>query len=187
MELCGERSHCSPRRFLAERVNCPIVVRGQAVPGQDVDALGSSGDDEVEDAAPDVGGELRGAIVRRGHTRSLGACEGYFKRSYNPKYLVIVVLKRSCQTWATNPLGSTRMDATTIYSLALFLHIAGVLGLFAGLTIEGIALQGLRHARTGYEARTWLGLLRPLRVIGPAALALILLPGFFLRGNTTPG
>lgn len=29
------------------------------------------------------------------------------------------------------------MDATTIYNLALFLHIGGVLCLFAGLTIEG--------------------------------------------------
>jgi hypothetical protein len=79
------------------------------------------------------------------------------------------------------------MDATTIYNLALFLHIAGVLGLFAGLTVEGIALQGLRHARTGYEARTWLGLLRPLRVIGPAALALILLPGFYLAATIDQG
>jgi hypothetical protein len=79
------------------------------------------------------------------------------------------------------------MDAATIYNLALFLHIAGVHGLFAGLTIEGIALGGLRHALTGDEARTWLGLLRPLRVIGPAALALILLPGLYLAANIDQG
>jgi hypothetical protein len=79
------------------------------------------------------------------------------------------------------------MDATTIYNLALFLHLAGVLGLFAGLTIEGIALRGIRHALTGDEARTWLGLLRPMRVIGPAALALILLPGFYLVATIDQG
>jgi hypothetical protein len=79
------------------------------------------------------------------------------------------------------------MDATTIYNVALFLHIAGVLALFAGLTIEGIALRGLRHALTGDAARTWLGLLRPMRVIGPVALALILLPDLYLAATIDRG
>ena len=79
------------------------------------------------------------------------------------------------------------MDSTTVYNVALFLHIAGVLGLFAGLTIEGIALRGLRRAMTGDDARTWLGLLRPMRVIGPVALALILLPGLYLAANIDVG
>jgi hypothetical protein len=79
------------------------------------------------------------------------------------------------------------VDSTTVYNVALFLHIAGVLGLFAGLTIEGIALRGLRRAMTGDDARTWLGLLRPMRVIGPVALALILLPGLYLAANIDVG
>ena len=79
------------------------------------------------------------------------------------------------------------MDATTEYDIALFLHIGGVLALFAAMTIEGIALRGLRHAITGDEARTWLGLLRPTRLIGPAALVLILLPGLYLAADISVG
>jgi hypothetical protein len=41
------------------------------------------------------------------------------------------------------------MDPTVAYNLALFLHVVGVLGLFAALTVEGIALRGIRGSLTG--------------------------------------
>lgn len=41
------------------------------------------------------------------------------------------------------------MDPTFTYDLALFLHVVGVFGLFAALTVEGIALRGIRAAVTG--------------------------------------
>ena len=79
------------------------------------------------------------------------------------------------------------MDSSLVYDLALFLHIVGVLGLFAALAIEGIALRGIRGSLTGDEARTWLGLLRPLRVVGPISLLLILIPGLYLAATIDTG
>jgi hypothetical protein len=79
------------------------------------------------------------------------------------------------------------MDPTLAYDLALFLHVIGVLGLFAALTIEGIALRGIRGSVTGDQARTWLGLLRPLRIVGPLALLLILVPGLYLSATIETG
>jgi hypothetical protein len=79
------------------------------------------------------------------------------------------------------------MDPSVAYDLALFLHVVGVLGLFAALTVEGIVLRGIRESVTGDQARTWLGLLRPQRIVGPAALLLILLPGLYLAATIDTG
>jgi hypothetical protein len=75
------------------------------------------------------------------------------------------------------------MDSAFLYSVVLFLHIGGVIALFVALTIEGMALRGLRHATTGPDARNWLGLMRPLRWLGPAALVLILLAALYLAAQ----
>jgi hypothetical protein len=80
------------------------------------------------------------------------------------------------------------MDAGSDYNLALFLHITGALAMFAALTMEGIAVWGIRRATSGAEGRTWLGLMRPTRMLGPASLGLILLPGIYLAANVdSPG
>jgi len=79
------------------------------------------------------------------------------------------------------------MDPTVAYNLALFLHVVGVLGLFAALTVEGIALRGIRGSLTGDQARTWLRLLRPLRIVGPLSLLLILVPGLYLAATIDSG
>jgi hypothetical protein len=75
------------------------------------------------------------------------------------------------------------MDAASVYNLALFLHVTGALAMFAALTMEGIAVWGIRRATSGAEGRTWLGLMRPTRMLGPASLGLILLPGIYLAAN----
>ena len=69
------------------------------------------------------------------------------------------------------------------YSIALFLHLVGVLALFAGIAIEQTALRALRNARSLAQVREWMTLLRGLRRIdGPAGLT-ILLSGGYLVGN----
>jgi hypothetical protein len=61
-----------------------------------------------------------------------------------------------------------------VYSIFLFLHIVGALGIFAGLAIEQAALFNLRRASTNAQAREWLSLLRTLqRSSGPSALVLL--------------
>ena len=61
-----------------------------------------------------------------------------------------------------------------MYSISLFLHIVGALGLFASLAFEQAALLNLRHASTTPQAREWLSLMRGLqRLQGPSALVLV--------------
>lgn len=60
--------------------------------------------------------------------------------------------------------------------------------MFAALTLEGIAVCGIRRATSGTEGLTWLGLMRPTRMLGPASLALILFPCIYLAANVdSPG
>lgn len=61
-----------------------------------------------------------------------------------------------------------------MYSISLFLHIVGALGIFASLAIEQAALVNLRRASTTGQVREWLSLLRVLqRIQGPSALILL--------------
>jgi len=61
-----------------------------------------------------------------------------------------------------------------MYSISLFLHIVGALGLFASLAFEQAGLVNLRRASTNAQAREWLSLFRALRRIqGPSALVLL--------------
>ena len=69
------------------------------------------------------------------------------------------------------------------YSLALFLHVVGALGLFVALGLEWNALSGLRSATTAEEARRALAPFRTLRVLGPAALVTILVAGLFMTAT----
>ena len=62
-----------------------------------------------------------------------------------------------------------------MYSISLFLHIVGALGIFASLAIEQAGLVNLRRVSTHAQAREWLSLLRVLqRIQGPSALVLLL-------------
>ncbi|HSQ28450.1 MAG TPA: hypothetical protein VLN49_01290 [Gemmatimonadaceae bacterium] len=61
-----------------------------------------------------------------------------------------------------------------MYSISLFLHIVGALGIFASLAFEQAGLFNLRRASTNQQAREWLSLFRTLqRVQGPSALVLL--------------
>lgn len=61
-----------------------------------------------------------------------------------------------------------------IYSILLFLHIVGAIGIFASMAIEQAALFNLRRASMNSQARQWLALMRPVRrITGPSALTLL--------------
>lgn len=72
----------------------------------------------------------------------------------------------------------------TLYTLALFLHILGAFGLIAALAIETMALRGMRSAATAEQALASMGMLRTVRVLAPASLAVILVMGLYLMAST---
>lgn len=51
----------------------------------------------------------------------------------------------------------------SVYTIALFLHILGALGMFAALGIEWAAAEPLRRAAHVAQARAWIRVLRSLR------------------------
>ena len=46
-----------------------------------------------------------------------------------------------------------------LYSIALFLHVLGVLGVVSTMALEWAVILGLRRADTAVQARDWLTLL----------------------------
>lgn len=75
----------------------------------------------------------------------------------------------------------------TFYSIALFLHIVGALGLFVALGLEWVSLLYLRRATTIEQAREWLSVLGLLRWVGPTSMGIILLPGFYMMATVWRG
>jgi len=71
------------------------------------------------------------------------------------------------------------------YSIVLFLHIVGALGLFVAIGIELLTVSRLRSAGTADQAREWLSVLGSVRLIGPLALVTILVPGLYMAATST--
>ena len=70
----------------------------------------------------------------------------------------------------------------SFHSLALFLHLLGVLALFAGITLEQTGLRQLRNAPSLAQVREWIGLLRGLRRIdAPAGLTVLASGGYLAQ------
>ena len=72
----------------------------------------------------------------------------------------------------------------TLYAFALFLHVVGVLLLFAAITAEGIGLFQFRRATTTAQVATWQGVTQLARVFGPASVVAILLPGLYTMATS---
>jgi hypothetical protein len=71
----------------------------------------------------------------------------------------------------------------SVYSISLFLHIVGALGLFTVLGLEWAGLHYLRRATGAREVREWVKLLAAPRMLaGPAAL-LILASGIHMTAT----
>jgi hypothetical protein len=66
------------------------------------------------------------------------------------------------------------------YSIALFLHLVGVLALFAGIGLEQTGLRQLRNAPSLTQVREWMTLLRSLRRLDAPAGLIILVSGGYL-------
>ena len=60
------------------------------------------------------------------------------------------------------------------YTIALFLHVVGVLVLFATLALEWVGLQHTRIARYSEQVPTWMGILKSASKMGfPSMLATV--------------
>jgi hypothetical protein len=68
---------------------------------------------------------------------------------------------------------------TTIYSLLIFLHVAGALGIAATYALEMAALVGLRRSTEAIEARIWLRARRWVLRVGPPSIGLVLATGIY--------
>ena len=70
-----------------------------------------------------------------------------------------------------------------LYTIALFIHIVGVLGLFACISLELVSLFGLRLARMLEEVRVWASLHQVIAWAFPLATLLTVGAGLFLALN----
>lgn len=62
----------------------------------------------------------------------------------------------------------------SLYSVLVFLHVVGALGLFSSIALEQASLVNLRRASTRAQVRDWVATLRVLRrVDGPAGLVIL--------------
>src|SRR6266536_3631095 len=75
----------------------------------------------------------------------------------------------------------------SLYSVVLFLHIAGALGLFVALGLEWVTLRGLRTATTAEQAQAWLGASAPVRWLTIGAMTALLLPGMYMAATVWQG
>jgi hypothetical protein len=71
----------------------------------------------------------------------------------------------------------------SVYSISLFLHVVGALGLFAVLALEWAGLLQLRRATRTAQAREWVRLLAAPRVLGGPAALLILVTGVHMSAT----
>ncbi|HVD51226.1 MAG TPA: hypothetical protein VNB51_04235 [Candidatus Udaeobacter sp.] len=72
----------------------------------------------------------------------------------------------------------------TLYSIALFLHIVGALGIFAALALDWVGIANLRRARTVEQIREWVGVYRVVRGLGGASVAALLVFGLYMTAVT---
>ena len=72
----------------------------------------------------------------------------------------------------------------TFYSLALFAHIVGVLGLFIAIGLVWISMLWLQRAQTMAQVRERIALASLQERLFPAASVLILLAGIYMTVNT---
>ena len=72
----------------------------------------------------------------------------------------------------------------TFYSIALFFHIAGALGVFAALALDWVGIAKLRGARTVEQVREWAGVYGVIRALGAASVAALLIFGLYMTAVT---
>src|SRR5512139_1586498 len=73
------------------------------------------------------------------------------------------------------------------YSIALFLHIVGALGLFVALGLEWTGLWQIRSAVTPQQVRGWMGILKSVRKVGFASMLTTVISGFYMMATVWGG
>lgn len=73
------------------------------------------------------------------------------------------------------------------YSVAVFLHVVGALGLFVALGLEWSGVQNLRRSATTSQAREWLKQLHGLRLVERPSLLVLLVTGSYLTATIGGG
>jgi len=68
----------------------------------------------------------------------------------------------------------------SMYSIALYVHILGAVGLFAGLGMEGIIYKNLQTASTPPQLFSWGIFLKSLRTVFLSSTLLLLVAGIFM-------
>jgi hypothetical protein len=75
----------------------------------------------------------------------------------------------------------------SLYSVAVFLHIVGALGLFAALGLEWAGVQNLRRSATTGQAHEWMKLLRGLRLVERPSVLVLLVTGIYVSVSAGGG
>lgn len=70
-----------------------------------------------------------------------------------------------------------------LYSIALFLHIMGALGLFLALGLEWMGLFGLRRAVSAEQVRSWLYVSRSVSRVGLPAMLEVIISGAYMMAT----
>jgi hypothetical protein len=65
-------------------------------------------------------------------------------------------------------------------SIALFLHIVGVLGLFVALGLEWTGLWQIRSAIALQQVRAWMGILKKVQKVGFASMFTTVITGIYM-------
>jgi len=73
------------------------------------------------------------------------------------------------------------------YSIALFLHIVGALGVFVALGLEWTGLGQIRSAMTLEQVRAWMGILKSVRRVGFASMLTTVISGFYMMATVWGG
>jgi hypothetical protein len=66
------------------------------------------------------------------------------------------------------------------YSIALYFHIVGALGVFVALGLEWTGLTQLRSATAGEQVRSWMGILKNVRKVGFVSMLTTIITGIYL-------
>ena len=69
------------------------------------------------------------------------------------------------------------------FSIALFLHIVGALGVFVALGLEWTGLRQIRNAILPEQVRPWMGVLKSTNQLGFPSMLTTIITGFYMVLN----
>jgi len=68
----------------------------------------------------------------------------------------------------------------SIYSIALFFHIVGALGLSVALSLEWISLRQIRNAALPEQVGVWMGILKGTNRVGFPSMLMMVVTGIYM-------